>query len=194
MARAKYNSGTNLFIASGANYYFSSSVGGFVGIGTATPTAQFDVFGGNIKISSPTGILDVSTASTNGVRFFNRGGAGISTTTQSWYEEGSYTPVLSAGWTVTAGNYTGFWQRCGDMVTVWINFFGGTTSGATGGQTVSTPVGLTPLRLGSGPAVNANGTVLGNGLVVATTAGTIINSSAITNSTVDKVLQVSYIV
>lgn len=194
MARATFESGTNLFISSGSNYYFSSSLGGKVGIGTTNPTSQLDVFGGDIKISSPGAVLDVSTNSTNGVKFFNRGAAGISTTTQAWYEEGTYTPTLSAGWTATAGNYTGTWHRSGSRVTVWIHFFGGTSSGATGMSTVSLPAGLTPARIGSGTAVNANGTILGNATVIAKTDGTILNGTAITSSTIDKVLQVTYLV
>lgn len=194
MARATFESGTNLFISSGNNYYFSSSLGGEVGIGTTNPTAQLEVFGGDIKISSPGAVLDVATNSTNGVRFFNRGDAGITSTTQVAYEEGTYTPTLSANWTATAGNYSGFWQRSGSRVTVWVTFTGGTISGATGGQTISLPTGLTPVRIGSGTAVNSSGTALGNGFVVATTAGTILNSNAITATTVDKVLQVSYLI
>ena len=194
MARATFESGTNLFISSGNNYYFSSSLGGDVGIGTTNPTAQLEVFGGNIKISSPGAVLDLTTNSTNGVRFFNRGAVGITSTTQVAYEEGSYTPTLSAGWTATAGNYTGYWQRSGSRVTVWVNFTGGTNSGATGGQTISLPTGLTPVRLGSGTAVNTSGTALGNGVVVATTSGTIVNANIITTTTVDKVLQVSYLI
>lgn len=192
MPRVSFESGTNLFISSGSNYYFSSSLSGKVGIGTSNPTAQLEVFGGDVKISSPGAVLDISSFSTEGVKFFNRGASGISTTTQSSYEEGSYTPTLSAGWTATAGNYTGYWQRSGSRVTVWVIFTGGTNSGATGGQTISLPTGLTPSRLGSGTAVNSNGTALGSGVVVATTSGTIMNASAITTTTVDKVLQVSY--
>lgn len=194
MARATFESGTNLFISSGSNYYFSSSLGGKVGIGTTDPTAQLDVFGGDIKISSSGAVLDVSTSATSGVKFFNRGGAGITSTVQSFYEEGTYTPTLSAGWTATAGNYTGTWHRCGDRVTVWVHFFGGTNSGASTSQTISLPAGLTPARIGSGTAVNANGTVLSGGVVLATTSGTIFNGTAITSTTVDKVVQVTYLV
>lgn len=138
------------------------------------------------------GVIDLTAASTNGVKFNNRGGAGISSTTQTSYEEGSYTPTLSAGWTATAGNYSGTWTRNGRLVTLTIQFTGGTTSGATGGSTISTPAGLTPARNGAGVAVNSGGTALGNGVVVVTTAGTIINSSAITSTTVDKTIMVQY--
>lgn len=170
--------------------------GAAVGTAAAT-TASIEVtaqgtLNGDIRLNSANAVVDVSAASTNGVKFNNRGGAGITGTTQFWYEEGTYTPTLSAGWTATAGNYAGYWTRNGRLVTLTIQFTGGTNSGAAGGSTISTPVGLTPARNGAGSAVNANGTALGNGVVVVTTAGTIINANAITTTTVDKTIVVQY--
>lgn len=170
--------------------------GAAVGTAAAT-TASIEVtaqgtLNGDIRLNSANAVVDVSAASTNGVKFNNRGGAGITSTTQNWYEEGTYTPTLSAGWTATAGNYAGYWTRNGRLVTLTIQFTGGTNSGATGGATISTPVGLTPTRNGAGTAVNANGTALGNGVAVVTTAGTIITANAITTTTVDKTIVVQY--
>lgn len=170
--------------------------GAAVGTAAAT-TASIEVtaqgaLNGDVRLNSANAVVDVSAASTNGVKFNNRGGAGITSTTQNWYEEGTYTPTLSAGWTATAGNFAGYWTRTGRLVTLTIQFTGGTTSGATGGATISTPVGLTPARNGAGSAVNSSGTALGNGVVVVTTAGTIINANAITSTTVDKTIVVQY--
>jgi hypothetical protein len=181
----------------GANYVRAKTFfGPAVGTAAAT-TASVEItaqgtLNGDLRLNSASAVVDVSAASSNGVKFNNRGGAGITSTTQLNYEEGTYTPTLSAGWTVTAGNYSGTWTRNGRLVTLTIQFFGGTNSGATGGSTISTPVGLTPVRNGAGTAVNANGTALGNGVVVVTTAGTIINANAITTTTVDKTIVVQY--
>jgi hypothetical protein len=181
----------------GANYVRAKTFfGAAVGTAAAT-TASVEItaqgtLNGDLRLNSANAVVDVSAASSNGVRFNNRGGAGITSTTQLNYEEGTYTPTLSAGWTATAGNYSGTWTRNGRLVTLTIQFTGGTNSGATGGSTISTPVGLTPVRNGAGTAVNANGTALGNGVVVVTTGATIINANAITTTTVDKTIVVQY--
>lgn len=135
------------------------------------------------------GVIDLTAATTNGVKFAVRaGGTAPSSTTQTAYEEGTFTPTL-VGWTfVTA---SGTWTRIGRSVTVHIQITGGTSS-ATGGATASLPSGLTPARPAAGAAVNTAGTALGNGVCAATTAGTIITSTAISSSSVDKVLSVTY--
>jgi hypothetical protein len=181
----------------GSNYVRAKTFfGAAVGTAAAT-TASVEItaqgtLNGDLRLNSANAVVDVSAASSNGVKFNNRGGAGITSTTQLNYEEGTYTPTLSAGWTATAGNYSGTWTRNGRLVTLTIQFTGGTNSGATGGSTISTPVGLTPVRNGAGTAVNVNGTALGNGVVVVTTAATIINANAITTTTVDKTIVVQY--
>ena len=181
----------------GANYVRAKTFfGAAVGTAAAT-TASVEItaqgtLNGDLRLNSANAVVDVSAASSNGVKFNNRGGAGITSTTQLNYEEGTYTPTLGAGWTATAGNYAGYWTRNGRLVTVFIQFFGGTNSGATGGSTISLPTGLTPVRNGAGSAVNSGGTALGNGVVVVTTAGLIINSSTITTTTVDKTIVVQY--
>jgi hypothetical protein len=105
------------------------------------------------------------------------------------YQEGTYTPTLSAGWTYV--NAEGRWSRNGRIVTLTILITGG-TSQASGGSTISTPPGLTPVKPGAGTAVNTSGTALGNGVVAVTTAGTVVNSSAISISAIDKLFVVHY--
>jgi len=111
------------------------------------------------------------------------------------YREG--TRVLAAGdlsgWTyVTATQY---WTLVGRTVTLHTIFTGGTSS-ATGGATIATPPLLTPLRIAAGAAVNSSGTALGNGVCVvastSSTTGTVTTSSAISSSSVDKVITVTY--
>jgi hypothetical protein len=111
------------------------------------------------------------------------------------YREG--TRVLAAGdlsgWTyVTATQY---WTLVGRTVTLHTIFTGGTSS-ATGGATIATPPLLTPLRIAAGAAVNSSGTALGNGVCVvaptSSTTGTVITSNAISSSSVDKVITVTY--
>lgn len=105
------------------------------------------------------------------------------------YQEGTYTPTLSAGWTYVSAE--GRWSRNGRIVTLTILITGG-TSGASGGSTISTPPGLTPVRPGAGTAVNTSGTALGNGVAAVTTSGTVVNSAIIASSGVDKVFVVHY--
>lgn len=150
--------------------------------------------GGVLAVNVGTTSCDMSAVSNYGLKLPATPGNGNANTLDS-YQEG--TRVLSAGdlsgWTyVTATQY---WTLVGRTVTLHTVFTGGTSS-ATGGATIATPPLLTPLRIAAGAAVNSSGTALGNGACVvaatSSTTGTVITSSAISSSAVDKVLTVTY--
>jgi hypothetical protein len=195
---------------------------GYVGIGTASPSAKLEVpftgslAGMRIQISSANyfnatnhffrtlgdnnlvqisgNYIDASFQANYGLRLPATPGVGDANTLDA-YREG--TRVLAAGdlsgWTyVTATQY---WTLVGRTVTLHTVFTGGTSS-ATGGATIATPPLLTPLRIAAGVAVNSAGTALGNGVAVvgptSGTTGTVTTSNAISSSAVDKVITVTY--
>lgn len=148
---------------------------------------------GNISAATTGGTFNASTTSA-GIKLPNAPGNTDPNTLDS-YREG--TRVLAAGdlsgWTyVTATQY---WTLVGRTVTLHTIFTGGTSS-ATGGATIATPPLLTPLRIAAGATVNSAGTALGNGVCVvastSSTTGTVTTSSAISSSSVDKVITVTY--
>ena len=179
----------------GRNYFRSPTFFGSA-VGTARsaslPSVEVEavagVSNGDVRLRTAAAVFDASASSTNGTKYFNRGGAGISSTTQLNYEEGTYTPTLT-GWVIV--NCTGYWTRTGRNVQIWVQFTGGTSS-AAGGWTITVPAGLTPARLGAGLTTNANGAVIGSGNCAPTTGGVITGSTAISSTTVDKVIWVSY--
>jgi hypothetical protein len=145
---------------------------------------------GDVRLRSNSAVFDASNSSTNGLKLFNRAGTGQTSSTLSWYEEGSYTPTFSAAW--TPGTYTATWTRIGRKVFVTINFASGTTNGTSGAATITVPAGLTPARAGLGLRGRPDGTASGSGLVAVDTAGLIQISTAITLDTNAKVIQAEY--
>jgi hypothetical protein len=145
---------------------------------------------GDVRLRSNSAVFDASNSSTNGLKLFNRAGTGQTSSTLSWYEEGSYTPTFSAAW--TPGTYTATWTRIGRKVFVTINFASGTTNGTSGASTITVPAGLTPARAGLGLRGRPDGTASGSGLVAVDTAGLIQISTAITLDTNAKVIQAEY--
>lgn len=145
---------------------------------------------GDVRLRSNSAVFDASNSSTNGLKLFNRAGTGQTSSTLSWYEEGSYTPTFSAAW--TPGSYTATWTRIGRKVFVTINFASGTTNGTSGAATITVPSGLTPARAGLGLRGRPDGTASGSGLVAVDTAGLIQLSTAVTLDTNAKVIQVEY--
>jgi hypothetical protein len=145
---------------------------------------------GDVRLRSNSAVFDASNSSTNGLKLFNRAGTGQTSSTLSWYEEGSYTPTFSAAW--TPGTYTATWTRIGRKVFVTINFASGTTNGTSGASTITVPAGLTPARTGLGLRGRPDGSASGSGLVAVDTAGLIQISTAITLDTNAKVIQAEY--
>ena len=159
--------------------------------------AAINVFASATRVGATTApatnTLDVSTAGW-GVKLPTAPANGDASALDAYHEG---TRVLSAGdlsgWTyVTATQY---WTLVGRTVTLHTVFTGGTSS-ATGGATIATPPLLTPLRIAAGSAVNSAGTALGNGVCVAgstsSTTGTVTTSNAVSSSSVDKVITVTY--
>jgi hypothetical protein len=143
-----------------------------------------------VRLRSSSAVFDASNSSTNGTKYFNRAGAGISSTTQSYYEEGSYTPTTTGGWT---GTLAGTWTRVGRKVFITINTTG-SPNGSTGASTLTLPAGLAPARGGAGIRVKtASGTALGNGVVsVDNVSGLIQISTAVTSDNDAKTIQCEY--
>jgi hypothetical protein len=179
-------------------YFATGTTGGDPYRGYIRYTAAGDAFtfatASTVRASLGGSSLDISATSGYGLKLPATPNNGNANTLDS-YQEG--TRVLAAGdlsgWTyVTATQY---WTLVGRTVTLHTVFTGGTSS-ATGGATIATPPLLTPLRIAAGAAVNSSGTALGNGVCVVTstssTTGTVITSSAISSSAIDKVLTVTY--
>jgi hypothetical protein len=145
---------------------------------------------GDVRLNSASAVFDASNSSTNGTKYFNRAGAGISSTTQSYYEEGSYTPTATGGWT---GTLAGTWTRIGRKVFITINTTG-SPNGSTGASTLTLPAGLAPARGGAGIRVKtASGTALGNGVVsVDNVSGLIQISTVVTSDNDAKTIQCEY--
>lgn len=147
---------------------------------------------GDVRINTAGAAFDASASSTNGVRFFNRAGAGQTSNTLAWYEEGTYTPTIT---NYTLGACTATWVRVGRKVFVTLNFAAGTNNGSTvaGASSISLPVGLAAARSGLGLRAQPNGTASGNG-IVAVDAGTgqIQISTTVTLDTNAKVIQCEY--
>lgn len=170
--------------------------GAAVGTAAAT-TASIEVtaqgtLNGDVRINSASAVFDASASSTNGTKYFNRGGVGISTTTQSYYEEGSYTPTTV---NYTLGSFTATWTRIGRKVFVTINSAAGTNNGSTiaGASSIGLPAGLAPVRSGLGLRGQPTGAASGNGMVAASAAtGLIEISTTVTLDTNAKVIQVEY--
>jgi len=167
---------------------------GAAALGSQTERARIGSAGNLVMNTANTGATIQAAGSQQGLKLPATPGNGNANTLDS-YQEGTRT--LSAGdlsgWTyVTATQY---WTLVGRTVTLHTVFTGGTSS-ATGGATIATPPLLTPLRIAAGAAVNSSGTALGNGVCVvastSSTTGTVITSSAISSSAVDKVITVTY--
>jgi hypothetical protein len=181
----------------GRNYFRSPTFFGSA-IGTArsasNPSVEVEavagVSSGDVRLRSSSAVFDASNSSTNGTKYFNRAGAGISSTTQSYYEEGSYTPTTTGGWT---GTLAGTWTRVGRKVFITINTTG-SPNGSTGASTLTLPAGLAPARGGAGIRVKtASGTALGNGVVsVDNVSGLIQISTAVTSDNDAKTIQCEY--
>jgi hypothetical protein len=147
---------------------------------------------GDVRLRSASATFDASNSSTSGVRFFNRAGAGQTSNTLTWYEEGTYTPTTT---NFTLGVCTATWVRVGRKVFVTLNFAAGTNNGSTvaGASSISLPVGLAPARSGLGLRAQPNGTASGNG-IIGVDAGTaqIQISTTVTLDTNAKVIQCEY--
>lgn len=181
----------------GGNYLRAKTFFGPATGTAATTNASVEVtaqgtLNGDVRINSASAVFDASASSTNGTKYFNRGGVGISTTTQSYYEEGSYTPTTV---NYTLGNFTATWTRIGRKVFVTINSAAGTNNGSTiaGASSIGLPAGLAPVRSGLGLRGQPTGAASGNGLVAASAAtGLIEISTTVTLDTNAKVIQVEY--
>lgn len=181
----------------GRNYFRSPTFFGSA-VGTArsatNPSVEVEAVGGvsngDVRLRSASAVFDAGNSSTNGVRFFARTTGDLpSTTTQNWYEEGTYTPTGS-GW---QGTLAGSWTRVGRKVFVTINLTG-TPNGNAAGSTLTLPSGLAPARGGAGLRVKtASGTALGNGVCsVDPVSGLIQISTAITVDNDAKTIQAEY--
>jgi len=181
----------------GRNYFRAPTFFGSA-VGTArsatNPSVEVEAVGGvsngDVRLRSASAVFDASNSSTNGVRFFARTTGDLpTTTTQNWYEEGTYTPTGS-GW---QGTLAGSWTRVGRKVFVTINLTG-TPNGNAAGSTLTLPSGLAPARGGAGLRVKtATGTALGNGVCsVDPVSGLIQISTAVTVDNDSKTIQAEY--
>jgi hypothetical protein len=92
-----------------ANLFFTDATNSRVGVGTISPTAKLDVAGGDIRIDN--GNLVIGTSG-KGIDFSATPGTGTSELFND-YEEGTWTPVITASvtdpapvYTVQSGSYT----------------------------------------------------------------------------------------
>lgn len=181
----------------GRNYFRSPTFFGSA-VGTArsatNPSVEVEAVGGvsngDVRLRSASAVFDASNSSTNGVRFFARTTGDLPTsTTQTWYEEGTYTPT-GTGW---QGTLAGSWTRVGRKVFVTINL-SGSPNGNAAASTLTLPSGLAPARGGAGLRVKtATGTALGNGVCsVDPVSGLIQISTAVTVDNDSKTIQVEY--
>lgn len=183
---------TSVTVANGGEGYavgnvLSATIAGGAGFQWTVTAVQGN---GDVRLNSASAVFDASNSSTNGTKYFNRAGTGISSTTQSYYEEGSYTPTTTGGWT---GTLAGTWTRIGRKVFITINVTG-SPNGSTGASTLTLPSGLAPARGGAGIRVKtASGTALGNGVVsVDNVSGLIQISTAVTSDNDAKTIQCEY--
>lgn len=186
----------------GRNYFRSPTFFGSA-VGTArsatNPSVEVEavagVSNGDVRLRSASAVFDASNSSTNGTKYFARttGTDLPTTTTQSWYEEGSYTPATTGGW---VGTLAGRWTRIGRQVFVTIMSTGSPNGCAAGASTLSLPNGLSPAtgRSGAGFRVKtATGSALGNGVVsVDSVSGLIQISTSVTSDNDAKVIQCMY--
>jgi hypothetical protein len=183
----------------GRNYFRSPTFFGSA-IGTArsasNPSVEVEavagVSSGDVRLRSSSAVFDASNSSTNGTKYYNRGGAGISSTTQSYYEEGSYTPTTT---NYTLGTVTATWTRIGRKVFLTINSASGVNNGTTttGASSISLPAGLAPARSGLGLRGQPGGSASGNGLVgINAATGLLEISTTVTLDTTAKVIQAEY--
>lgn len=185
----------------GRNYFRSPTFFGSA-VGTArsatNPSVEVEavagVSNGDIKLRSAAAVLDAAGSSTNGVRFFARTTGDLpASTTQTWYEEGTYTPAGNVNFTL--GNCTATWTRVGRKVFITLNFAAGTNNGSTaaGASSIGLPVGLAPARSGLGLRAQITGAASGNGLVAVNAAtGLIEISTTVALDTNAKVIQCEY--
>lgn len=144
------------------------------------------------KLALSTSNLDISTSGF-GIKLPSSPGNADAQVIDAYDENSKVVTSGTSGWTYVT--CTQYWTIVGRKVTLHTLFTGGTSS-ATGGATIPTPPGLTPLRIACGSATNSSGTALGNGLCVvaptSSTTGTITTATAISSSSIDKVLTVTY--
>lgn len=168
-----------------------------------SPTSQFQIainpasytdaaLAVTTKLALSTSNLDIS-SSGFGLKLPATPGNADAQVIDAYDENSKVVTSGTSGWTYVT--CTQYWTIVGRKVTLHTLFTGGTSS-ATGGATIPTPSGLTPLRIASGTATNSSGTALGNGLCVvaptSSTTGTITTATAISSSSIDKVLTVTY--
>jgi hypothetical protein len=120
-----------------ANLFCTDATNSRVGVGTITPAQKLDVVG---AIQSSDNLIQATAA--KGLNLTaNTPAAGMTSQLLNWYEEGTWTPVLSttgtaptiSGYTAQAGRYT----RVGNLVTVSCYIRATVTAIGTGDVTVS---------------------------------------------------------
>ena len=101
-----------------ANLFCTDATNSRVGVGTVGPTAKLDVVGGDIRIDN--GNLIIGTSG-KGIDFSATSHpAGMTSELLADYEQGTWTPVVTAaaGSITTVGTVTGQYTKVGNVVTI----------------------------------------------------------------------------
>jgi hypothetical protein len=106
-----------------ANLFTTDATNSRIGIGTLSPASKLDVVGGDIRIDN--GNLVIGTSG-KGIDFSaNTSAAGMTSELLNWYEEGTFTPVLTStgGGAPTYSSQLGRYTRIGNTVHYFVQVY-----------------------------------------------------------------------